>query len=271
MNNAEEKPSEELPEEKNSNSNQKSWVLAGTILASSMAFIDGSALNVALPVIQSDLHATGEQLLWITNAYLLMLAALILIGGSLGDKLGRKKVFMSGIGLFLLGSTASGAAPGVHFLTGARFIQGIGGAVMIPGSLAIITTSFSARERGQAIGTWSAATTIVTVAGPALGGFLAGNGLWRGVFLINLPIGIAALLILHLKIEESYDKETSKAIDTPGVILTAIGLAGLAYGFIAAPNRGFSDPLVYGSLILGIAGIITFFVFINTNLNNLVR
>ncbi len=216
-----------LEENEDSDSNKKAWVLAGTILASSMAFIDGSALNVALPVIQSDLHATGEQLLWITNAYLLMLAALILIGGSLGDKLGRKRVFMGGITLFLLGSTASGATPGVDFLIGARFIQGIGGAAMIPGSLAIITTAFPAKERGQAIGTWSAATTIVTVAGPALGGFLAGNGLWRGVFFINLPIGFTALLILHFKIDHAWTAGVGVSV-APGPAVwhepTAFGL-----------------------------------------------
>lgn len=154
-------------------------MLFSTILASSMAFIDTSALNVALPALQDDLQASGVQLLWIVNAYLLMLAALILVGGSLGDKLGRKKVLMTGVSLFVLASLACGLAPTTEFLIGARVVQGIGGAMMIPGSLAIITASFDPNRRGQAIGTWAAATTIVTIAGPVLGGFLAEAGAWR--------------------------------------------------------------------------------------------
>src|SRR6266487_7164568 len=134
------------------------WVLIASILASSMAFIDGSALNVALPSLQADLQASGAQLLWIVNAYLLMLAALILVGGSLGDKLGRKKIFMIGIGLFLLASLACGLAPTIEIMIGARVVQGVGGALMIPGSLAIISASFGDARRGRAIGTWSAAT-----------------------------------------------------------------------------------------------------------------
>src|SRR4051794_24430919 len=146
------------------------WILFASILASSMAFIDGSALNVALPSLQAELHASGAQLLWVVNAYMLMLAALILVGGSLGDKLGRKKIFMLGIGLFLLASLACGLAPTVAILISARVVQGIGGALMIPGSLAIISAAFGDDRRGRAIGTWSAATTLVTIAGPLLGG-----------------------------------------------------------------------------------------------------
>ncbi|HEX9373195.1 MAG TPA: MFS transporter [Roseiflexaceae bacterium] len=236
------------------------WVLFATILASSMAFIDGSALNVALPALQADLHATGAQLLWIVNAYLLMLAALILVGGSLGDRLGRKKVFMAGIGLFMLASLACGLAPTVELLIGARVIQGIGGALMIPGSLAIIGASFGAEQRGRAIGTWSAATTLVTIAGPVLGGFLAGAGLWRGVFLINLPLGIAALLALVLKVPESRDEQASGSIDYLGAILASLGLAGLTYGFISAPDFGFGDPRVYATLLGGVAVLAAFVV-----------
>src|SRR6266540_499832 len=236
------------------------WVLIATILASSMAFIDGSALNVALPALQADLHATGAQLLWIVNAYLLMLAALILVGGSLGDRLGRKKVFMAGIGLFMLASLACGLAPTVELLIGARVIQGIGGALMIPGSLAIIGASFGAEQRGRAIGTWSAATTLVTIAGPVLGGFLAGAGLWRGVFLINLPLGIAALLVLYFKVSESRDETVDRAIDYLGAILVALGLAGLTYGFISAPTRGFDDIQSAGALVVGVGALAAFVV-----------
>jgi len=234
------------------------WILFATILASSMAFIDGSALNVALPSLQADLQASGAQLLWIVNAYMLMLAALILVGGSLGDKLGRKKVFMIGIGLFLLASLACGLAPTVALLIGARVVQGVGGALMIPGSLAIISASFGDDRRGRAIGTWSAATTLVTIAGPLLGGFLADNGLWRGVFLINIPLGVAALLVLLFKVPESRDEQAAPGIDYLGAALASLGLAGLTYGFISAPQLGFGDPLVFGTLLGGVIALAAF-------------
>ena len=227
------------------------WVLFSTILASSMAFIDSSALNVALPTLQDDLQTSGAQLLWIVNTYLLMLAALILVGGSLGDKLGRKRVFMLGISLFILASLACGLAPNIEFLLAARIAQGIGGAMMIPGSLAIITATFGPEHRGRAIGTWSAATTMVTIAGPVLGGCLADLGLWRGVFLINLPIGLAALLMLHFKVPESRNEAASSTIDYLGAILATLGLAGLTYGFISLPELGLTHPYVYVSLLGG--------------------
>ena len=236
------------------------WVLVSTILASSMAFIDGTALNVALPAIQIALHASAASLLWVVNVYLLMLAALILVGGSLGDELGRKKIFKIGISLFVLASLVCGLAPTIGFLIAVRAVQGIGGALMIPGSLAIISAFFSSGARGQAIGTWSAATTIVTVAGPVLGGFLANAGLWRGVFLINLPIGIAALIVLHYKIPESRGVQATGHIDWLGALLVALGLFGLTYGFMSAPDLGFTDPGVAGALGGGVVALAIFVV-----------
>jgi EmrB/QacA subfamily drug resistance transporter len=234
------------------------WVLISSILASAMAFIDGSALNVALPVIQTDLQANGAQLLWVVNGYLLMLAALILVGGALGDEFGRKRVFMSGIALFMLSSLACGLSPNIEILIAARVLEGIGGAVMIPGSLAIITTYFHESRRGQAIGTWSAATTVVTVAGPVLGGVLANAGLWRGVFLINFPLGVAALLILFNQVPESRSADATGKLDLFGAALAVLGLAGITYGFIAAPNRGFGDWLVFGPLVFGSLALVGF-------------
>ena len=193
------------------------WIMASVILASAMAFIDGTALNVALPSLQKDLNATGADLFWILNSYLLMLAALILTGGSLGDKLGRKKIFMTGIAVFILGSASCGLAPTVPYLIGFRAVQGLGGALMIPGSLSIITSSFE-KERGKAIGTWSAVTTLVTVGGPILGGALADAGLWRLIFFINVPIGIASLIILWFKVPESSDEQSDHSIDYYGSI-----------------------------------------------------
>jgi EmrB/QacA subfamily drug resistance transporter len=225
-----------------------------------MAFIDGSALNVALPALQTGLRANGVQLLWVVNAYLLMLAALIPIGGSLGDLLGRKRVFAIGIGLFMTASLVCGLAPSIEFLIGARLLQGLGSALMIPGSLAIISAFFDPSKRGRAIGTWSAVTTIVTVAGPVLGGVLSGAGLWRGVFLINLPIGVAALAVVLLKVPESRDERSEGRIDFVGAALLAVGLAGLTYAFISAPDLGFGNTRVLASLVVGIIGVTVFVV-----------
>jgi len=236
------------------------WVLVATILASSMAFIDGTALNVALPAVQSGLHASGEQLLWVVNAYLVMLAALIPIGGSLGDVLGRRKVFALGIVLFMLASLVCGLAPDIRFLIVARLVQGAGASLMIPGSLAIITSFFGPERRGKAIGTWSAFTTIVTVVGPVLGGVLANAGLWRGVFLINFPIGVLALLVLLTRVPESRDEKSSGRVDYLGALLLAAGLAAPTYGLLAAPDLGFGNPRVFGGLALGVISLAAFLV-----------
>lgn len=233
------------------------WIMVSVILASAMAFIDGSALNVALPSLQKDLNATGIDLFWILNSYLLMLAALILTGGSLGDKLGRKKIFMIGIAIFILGSALCGFAPTVSYLIAFRALQGLGGALMIPGSLSIISSSFD-DERGKAIGTWSAATTLVTIGSPILGGALADAGLWRLIFFINVPIGIASLIILWFKVPESRDEQSDHSIDYIGSIAIITGLALLTYGFLKIPNIGFKDAQVYLSIGAGIVALILF-------------
>lgn len=234
------------------------WLMASTILASAMAFIDATALNVVLPSLQKSLNATGADLFWILNAYLLMLASLIILGGSLGDKLGRKKIFMIGIIVFMAGSAACGLSPNINFLIAFRTLQGLGGALMIPGSLSIISSSFGAKERGRAIGTWSAITTMVTIGGPLLGGALADAGLWRYIFFINIPIGIISLLILLFKVKESRDEETDHALDYPGAFASLVGLALLTFGFLRIPAVGFKNPQAYISLIAGLIAIIVF-------------
>ena len=233
--------------------------MASVIMASAMAFIDSTALNVVLPSLQRDLNASGTDLFWILNAYLLILAALILVGGSLGDKLGRKKIFMIGILIFIIGSTACGLAPTVTYLIGFRLAQGVGGALMIPGSLSLLSSSIDEKERGKAIGTWSAITTVVTISGPVIGGALADAGLWRYIFFINVPIGLAAMLILHRHVAESRGEgNKNPSLDFPGVIAIALGLASLTFGFLRIPALGFNNWIVYLTLGLGIVLLITF-------------
>lgn len=234
------------------------WVMVSTIMASSMAFIDSTALNVALPALQSGFHATSSELFWILNAYLLMLTSLILIGGSLGDKLGRKRIFMFGILIFIIGSATCGLSRDVLSLIICRVIQGIGGSLMIPGSLALISSSINESERGKAIGTWSAVTAVVTTGGPLLGGALADAGLWRYIFFINVPIGIFALIFLATKVDEVKSDVTDKPIDFIGAITVAGGLAALTFGFLKMPAKGIYSYQVYMALIMGIALLIGF-------------
>ncbi|QKJ31340.1 MFS transporter [Mucilaginibacter mali] len=237
------------------------WVMVSTILASAMAFIDATALNVVLPSLQKSLNASGADLFWILNAYLLMLASLILIGGAMGDKLGRKKVFMAGIFIFICGSAACGFAGSVLLLVAFRMVQGIGGALMIPGSLSLISSSINPAERGKAIGTWSAFTTVVTMGGPILGGALADAGLWRYIFFINVPFGIAALIMLAFKVKEVRDEGADRSLDLPGAAAIALGLALVTFGFLRMPALGWQNWQVYGSLAAGIV-LLTVFIII---------
>ena len=236
------------------------WIMVSTILASAMAFIDSTALNVVLPALQQSLKASGADLFWILNAYLLMLASLILIGGAMGDKLGRKKVFMAGILIFIVGSAACGFASSVTLLVVFRILQGIGGSLMIPGSLSLISSSINEKERGKAIGTWSAFTTVVTMGGPILGGALADAGLWRYIFFINVPIGIAALIMLGLKVKESRDEGSNKSLDLWGAATIALGLGLITFGFLRIPAVGLYNVQAYGSLAAGVLFLAVFII-----------
>lgn len=236
------------------------WVLLATITASSMAFIDSSALNVALDALQKDFQATGAELIWIINAYVLSLASLILLGGSLGDHYGRNRIFRIGIVIFSISSLVCGLSPSVGILIAARAVQGIGGALMVPGSLAIISASFSDDKRGQAIGTWSSFGTIATILAPALGGFLASAGLWRGVFFINLPLAVLAVFALS-RVPETKDEDAPRQLDYLGTALIVVGLAGLTYGAIGlgqANETGTSNAAPLIALVVGIAALVLF-------------
>jgi EmrB/QacA subfamily drug resistance transporter len=235
----------------------KPWILAGTILASSMAFIDGTVVNVALPALQAELHATVVDLQWVVESYGLLLAALILTGGSLGDRFGRRLIFMSGIALFAASSVVCGMAANIEVLIMARSVQGFGGALLVPGSLAIISTCFDHESRGRAIGAWSGFTSITTALGPVLGGWLVGHASWRWVFLINVPIAAAALTITIWRIPESRSEHQHR-MDWFGAILATLGLGCIVTGLVESSNLHWTHPLVLGSLIAGFGCLIAF-------------
>jgi EmrB/QacA subfamily drug resistance transporter len=234
------------------------WLITAAVLSSSMAFIDATALNVVLPALQQALGAGGTELFWVLNAYLLMLAALTLVGGVLGDRLGRKRVYMAGILIFTIGSLACGCSGSVGVLVACRVVQGAGGALMIPGSLSLISASFGEAERGKAIGTWGMFTTTVTVGGPILGGLLADAGLWREIFFINLPLAVIAILILWKKVPESKDEGASKALDIWGAVTVAMGLALLTFGCLRIPAAGWRDVTVLAPLVGGVVLLAVF-------------
>lgn len=239
---------------------QQIAVLVSTILASAMAFIDSTALNVALPALQEDLGVNGSQLLWIVNSYSLFLSALMLVGGSLGDSLGRKKVFLFGIIIFSLSSILCGISTTPNFLIFSRSIQGVGAALMVPGSLSIISALFPKEKRGWAIGTWSMFSAFTTIGGPALGGWLASMGWWRAIFFINIPFAIIAIILISTKVPESKNPE-SKKVDLWGAVLATFALAGLTYGFIEAPAQGFSSWPIVSSLTIGVSSLIGFVLY----------
>jgi EmrB/QacA subfamily drug resistance transporter len=236
----------------------KPWVLAATILGSSMAFIDGSAVNVALPAIQTNLAASAAAMQWVVNAYLLMLGALILVGGAAGDRFGRRRIFVLGIALFTAASIGCGFAPSAAILVVARMVQGIGGAMLVPGSLAIISATFSKKERGKAIGTWAGFAALTGMLGPVLGGTLVDTLSWRAVFVINLPIALATIAVTLRHVPESRIAAKDAAIDWQGGLLATLGLAGIAYGISAASEMRWSDPAVFAPLLAGIAVLIIF-------------
>lgn len=237
------------------------WVLAAAVLGSGMAFIDGSALNVALPAIEADLGASVAQAQWVVNAYALLLAALVLVGGSAGDRFGRRRVFVGGVALFTLASVACGLAPTAGALVAARAVQGVGAAFLVPGSLALIGANFAGAARGRAIGTWAGAGAITAALGPVLGGWLVDAVSWRAIFLINVPLALATVWIALRSVPESRDPAAaSSGLDWPGALLATAGLGALAYGLTEAPGRGLAHPLVLASLGLGAAALAGFLV-----------
>jgi EmrB/QacA subfamily drug resistance transporter len=233
-------------------------VLLAVVLGSGMAFIDSTVVNIALPRIGSDFHAGAAGLQWTVNAYTLTLAALILLGGSLGDRFGRRRVFVIGVTWFALASLLCGLAPDIGTLIAARGLQGIGGALLTPGALAILEASFDPADRSRAIGAWSGLGGIAGAIGPFLGGWLVEVSSWRLVFLINAPLAALVVLVALRHVPESSDPQAARELDITGAVAGAIGLAGLTYGFTAWPQRGPGDLLVIATLLVGIAGLAGF-------------
>src|ERR1041385_2082103 len=235
---------------------QRRWTLAATILGSSMAFIDGTVVNVALPALQSNLNATVTDVQWVVEAYTLLLAALLLLGGSLGDRYGRKKIYAIGIVVFALASVWCGLAPNIQQCIISRAAQGIGGALLVPGSLAIISATFSEKDRGEAIGTWSGATAITTALGPLLGGWLIEHVSWRAVFFLNVPLAVAVVVLIVMFVPESRDEEDNGRLDFAGAALATLALGGVVFGLIESSRLGFSNAIVIaaiaGGALLGI-------------------
>jgi EmrB/QacA subfamily drug resistance transporter len=242
-------------------SRQQRLTLVATILGSTVVFLDGTVVNVALPAISDDLEAglAGQQ--WVVEAYLLTMVSLLLVGGSLGDQFGRRRMFVAGLLGFGATSALCAVAPSDEFLVGARALQGIAGALLVPGSLAIVAATFEGAERGKAVGTWTAWTGIATVLGPAGGGALIGLLSWRAIFWVNLPL-IAATVFLTLRaVEESKDPDAFRGIDWTGIGLSAAGLGGPVFALIEQPTHGWSDPLVWVPLLGGIACFALFLLY----------
>ncbi|WP_461030560.1 MFS transporter, partial [Streptomyces sparsus] len=214
------------------------WVLLTTVLGSGMAMLDSTVINVALPRIGADLDADLAVLQWTVNAYLLTLAGLILLGGALGDRYGRRRVFVVGVLWFALASLLCGVAWNAGVLVGARALQGVGGALLTPGSLALIQASFRAEDRARAVGAWSGLGGVAAAVGPFLGGWLVDGAGWRWVFLLNVPLALVCVPVALRHVPESRDPAASGRFDIAGAVLAALALGGVTYALIAAPEQG---------------------------------
>ena len=234
------------------------WIIAATVLGSSMAMLDATVVNVALPTIGNELHTSLAGLQWVVTAYTLTLAGLILLGGALGDRFGRRRIFLIGVTWFALSSALCGLAPDIGVLIAARGLQGIGGALLTPGSLAIIQSTFAADDRPRAIGAWSGLGGVAGAAGPFLGGWIVGSIGWRWIFLINLPLAVAVLAVTSRHVPESRDPTAQGRFDIAGAVLAALALAGITDALIEAPSASLLGSVVpaLGGVAAGVAFVV---------------
>lgn len=228
------------------------WVVAATVLGSGMALLDSTVVGIALPSIGRDFHGGVGTLQWVVTGYTLTLAAFLLLGGALGDRYGRRRIFTIGVAWFAAASALCGFAPTAGVLVVARVVQGIGAALLAPGSLAILQTSFQPSDRARAIGAWSGLSGVASAAGPLVGGYLLAVGSWRWVFFINLPVAAAVLAMTARHVPESRDPDATGHVDGVGTALAVVFLAGLTYGLIEGPTRGWTSPAVAVSLVLAV-------------------
>lgn len=235
------------------------WTLVAAILGSSMAFIDGTVATVALPAMAHDLSAAAAQMQWVVESYALVLSSLVLVGGSLGDQFGRRRIFGLGVVIFAAASGGCGMSRTIAQLIALRALQGFGAALLVPGSLALISAAYPADARGRAIGTWSGFSGITAALGPVIGGWLIEHRSWRWAFFINLPIAAAVLAVLWRRVAESRGGRVSHHIDWAGAVLVSVGLGALVYGLIEIPARGWSSPLI---LVVWIAGLLSLAAFV---------
>jgi EmrB/QacA subfamily drug resistance transporter len=235
------------------------WVLAATVLGSAMVLLDSTVVNVALPTIGRELHASLSGLQWTVNGYTLALAGLILLGGSLGDRLGRRKVFLIGVVWFALASALCGLAPSIGVLIGARVLQGIGGALLTPGSLAIIQATFAQQDRARAVGAWSGLGGVAAAVGPILGGWIVQTAGWRWVFLLNLPLAAVVIAVSTRHVPETRDYAARGGFDVAGAGLGALALAGITYALIEAPEPAQKVAVIVAAVV-GVAAAAAFIV-----------
>jgi EmrB/QacA subfamily drug resistance transporter len=236
-------------------------VLLATVLGSGIAFLDATVVNVALPTIGEQLHAGIAGLQWVVNAYTLTLSGFLLLGGSLGDHYGRRRVFVIGVVWFAAASLLCGLAPNVEALIAARALQGVGGALLTPGSLAIIEASFRPEDRGPAIGAWSGLGGVTAAIGPFLGGWLVQAASWRWIFLINLPLAVVVVWVARRHVPESRDPSVGAALDYAGAVLAAVGLAGVVYALTDGPGFGWTSPRILFAGAVGVAALVAFVVW----------
>jgi len=241
--------------------NRKWWTLAAVAFGLFMIMLDNTVVNVALPSIERDLHVSISSLEWIVTAYALTFAALLITGGKLGDLFGRRRIFIIGIAIFTLSSLACGLAPSSGFLIGARAVQGVGAALMNPASLSIITATFPPRERGQAIGIWAGVSAMALAIGPLVGGLIVDNINWNWIFFINVPVGVAGIIVSQLVIKESRDTSHEQSVDIPGLVLSSAGLFALSYALIEGNKHGWTSPEILG-LFAAAAALLVAFVLV---------
>ena len=233
-------------------------VLLATVLGSGVAFLDGTVVNVALPTIAADLGAGISGLQWILDAYLVTLSALLLLGGSLGDLFGRRRVFVAGLVGFSAASVLCGLAPGIGWLVAARALQGVAAALLVPGSLAILAASFVPEDRSRAVGAWSGLAGVASAVGPFLGGWLIDAVSWRLIFLVNVPLTAVAVTVALRSVPESRDEDADRHVDVAGAAAVSLGLGGVAYALIEAPGALTADVVVAGAV--GVAALVAFLV-----------